>query len=104
MNILSIGTVVRLKNGKRKLMITSRTPLANENGKIGYFDYGGCLFPEGQVNQQTYFFNYEDIDEVFHEGYVDELEETYCKKYEKEIKNIMYPKLSTQAVKKNDGK
>lgn len=55
MSILSIGTVVRLKNGERKLMIMSRTPLANENGRIGYFDYGGCLFPEGQVNQQSYF-------------------------------------------------
>lgn len=102
MSILSIGTVVRLKNGERKLMIMSRTPLANENGIIGYFDYGGCLFPEGQVNQQSYFFNNEDIDEIFHEGYVDEIEEAYRKRYEKEIKNISYPKLSIKAIIKND--
>lgn len=104
MNILSIGTVVRLKNGKRKLMITSRTPLANENGIIGYFDYGGCLFPEGQINQQTYFFNNDDIDEILYEGYYDELEEIYRKRYKKEIKNILYPKLSIQVIKKSEGK
>lgn len=98
MNILSIGTVVKLKNGERKLMITSRTPLTNENGTIGYFDYGACLYPDGQVNQQTYFFNNEDINEICFEGYCDELEKIYRKKYENEIKDIKYPKLSVRAV------
>lgn len=36
MNILSIGTVAKLKNGERKLMITSRTPLKNEIKDIKY--------------------------------------------------------------------
>lgn len=96
MNLLSIGTVVRLKKGERKLMITSRTPLANENGIVGYFDYGACLYPDGQIDQKAYFFNKEDIEEICFEGYCDSVEEEYRKRYEKAIKNIKYPKLKIQ--------
>lgn len=97
MRILSIGSVVRLKNGERKLMITSRTPLTNENGTIGYFDYGACLFPDGQVDQRTYFFNEEDIEEICFEGYCDELEMKYREIYEKQVNGIKYPKLKVSS-------
>ena len=52
-----LGTIVSLKNGQRKLMIVSRVPLMNQNGTIGYFDYGGCLVPDGQSGNQLFFFN-----------------------------------------------
>ena len=91
MDILSIGTVVVLKGGKHKLMITARTPLENRDGTIGYYDYGACLYPEGQVNNKTYFFNTEDIEEVIFEGYCDE-NEIKCKEIFKEkICSIKYP-------------
>lgn len=96
MGLLSIGSVIRLKEGERKLMITSRTPLANEGGVLGYFDYGGCLYPDGQIDQKTFFFNEEDIEEICFEGYCDSMEEEYRKKYEQAIKNIKYPKLKVQ--------
>lgn len=56
-------------------MITSRVPLYNSKGTVGYFDYAGCLYPVGQNGQQTFFFNEENIEEVFFEGYVDEEQE-----------------------------
>lgn len=83
MQILSIGTVLKLKNGEQKLMITSRTPLVNENGTIGYFDYGACLYPQGQINQENYFFNKDNIDVIFYEGYCDDSELDCRKLYEK---------------------
>jgi len=46
MRILPLGTIVRLKEGTEKLMVTSRLPLCNHNGKIGYLDYGACIYPQ----------------------------------------------------------
>ena len=56
-------------------MIISRTPLPNNNGVIGYYDYGARLYPEGQADSTTFFFNKEDIEDVFFEGYIYEDEE-----------------------------
>lgn len=94
MNILPIGTVVTLNNGKQKVMVISRFPLYNNEGEIGYFDYAGCLYPQGQVNQENFFFNEEDIKEIHFTGYVSEEEEQLKMKFEEEMGNIKYPKLS----------
>lgn len=91
--ILPIGSVIKLKRGDQKLMIISRTPLYNNQGTIGYFDYSGCIYPVGQIEQQMYFFNEEDIEEIYFEGYRDESEEEFCNLYRKNIKNVKYPKL-----------
>ena len=94
MRLLPLGSVVKLKNGEQKVMITVRLPLYNNKGTIGYFDYGACLFPNGQVDQKTYFFNESDIEEVYFKGYIDESEEEFQKKYKEEIKDIKYQKLT----------
>ncbi|WP_445324040.1 DUF4176 domain-containing protein [Pseudogracilibacillus sp. ICA-222130] len=60
---------------------------------IGYFEYGSCLFPNGQTDQQTHFFNHSDIKEIFFKGYIDESEESFQQKYKKELKNFKYQKL-----------
>ncbi|WP_210469933.1 DUF4176 domain-containing protein [Sporosarcina sp. 6E9] len=39
-------------------------PLYNNGGTIGYFDYGACLYPNGQVDQKTFFFNEADIEDI----------------------------------------
>ena len=62
--LLPLGSVVKLKNEEQKIMIISRLPLYNNKGNIGYFEYEACLFPNGQVDQQMYFFNKTDIDKV----------------------------------------
>ncbi|MGN0290427.1 MAG: DUF4176 domain-containing protein [Lachnospiraceae bacterium] len=98
MNILPLGSIVQLKEGEKKLMIISRVPLYNNKGTIGYFDYAGCLHPIGQNGNQTFFFNKEDIEEVFFEGYVDEEEEKYQNIYEKEMVQVTYPKLTVQEI------
>ncbi|MFA8438667.1 DUF4176 domain-containing protein [Pueribacillus sp. YX66] len=91
--LLPLGSVVMLENGEQKLMITSRVPLYNNEGTIGYFDYGGCLYPNGHVDQQMFFFNASDIAEVYFEGYVDDSELEFQERYKEEIKKVQYPKL-----------
>lgn len=96
--ILPIGSVITLKNGSLKVMIIARYPLYKYKNRIGYFDYSGCIFPSGVTDNQTYFFNNDDIDEVIFEGYHDEEEERVSKLIEKwkqkEGKNI--PKGKTE--------
>lgn len=91
--ILPIGSIVKLKRGDQKIMIINRTPLYNNEGTIGYFDYSACMYPVGQTGQQVFFFNEEDIDTVIFEGYSDEDEEKYCETYREMIDKIEYPKL-----------
>lgn len=40
-----IGSIVYLKNGHRKLMITNRVPIVNLGDGEVYFDYAACLYP-----------------------------------------------------------
>ncbi|MGV3029849.1 DUF4176 domain-containing protein [Streptococcus suis] len=75
--ILPIGTIVSLQNGDRKLMITARYPLYNNEGRLGYFDYAGCLYPDGNTDNRSYFFNDEDIAKVNFLGFSDEEEQEF---------------------------
>ncbi|RYL87087.1 DUF4176 domain-containing protein [Sporolactobacillus sp. Y61] len=90
MKVLPIGSVVRLKNGDVKLMILNRAPLYNKNGVIGYFDYSACIYPTGKVEEQVYFFNHENIEEIYFKGYIDEEEELFQKQYQLKMKDIPY--------------
>ena len=69
---LPIGTVVLLKEGKKKLMITGFAVSSYETkGEI--YDYMGCLYPEGVVSSdKNLLFNHDKIDKVCHMGYIDE--------------------------------
>lgn len=44
-DILPLGTIVVLKSGKRKIMITGRYQIKADTDEL--FDYLGCLYPEG---------------------------------------------------------
>lgn len=90
-NYLPLGSIVRLNDGDMKLMIISRFPLFENKGEVGYFDYASCVYPSGHSNEQTYFFNQEDIAEVFFEGYIDESEEEAQKIFEERLKDVAFP-------------
>ncbi|MBE6001691.1 MAG: DUF4176 domain-containing protein [Eubacteriales bacterium] len=91
--VYPLGTIVKLKKGQRKLMIIGRVPLMNNNGLIGYFDYAGCLIPEGLNGQQSFFFNHEDVDQVYQRGYEGPEEDEYLRQYEKAMETVQYPRL-----------
>ncbi|MBL1226039.1 DUF4176 domain-containing protein [Enterococcus sp. BWR-S5] len=93
MKILPIGSIIQLSKEKEQLlMVTSRFPLYNKQGEIGYFDYAGCLYPQGQTSQENFFFNTEDIEKVLFEGFINETENALQLRIHEEIKNITYPK------------
>lgn len=77
---LPIGTVVNLKNGKKRLMITGfcvTSGGANEE----LYDYCGCVFPEGVISaQKTFLFNHSQIENIYHMGLSDEDEKKFKSK------------------------
>ncbi len=36
-------------------MVITRAPIYNNEGTIGYFDYAGCLYPQGQTGYNNGF-------------------------------------------------
>ncbi len=67
---LPIGSVVRLVNGNKRVMIYGRAQ--KQLGSETMWDYIACLYPEGNLNEEyTYLFNHEQIEEVFFIGFQD---------------------------------
>ena len=80
---LPIGTVVTLKNGRKKIMITGFCTMT-EVEKEKVYDYSGCLYPEGYLkSNQFLLFNHEQIDKICHLGLIDEDEKKFKDKLEK---------------------
>ena len=73
---LPIGSVVLLKNGRKKIMIYGRKQMHVETGEE--WDYLACLYPEGNINEEfMYLFNHDQIDKVYYLGYEDEEEKRF---------------------------
>lgn len=73
---LPIGSVVLLKNGRKKIMIYGRKQMHVETGEE--WDYLACLYPEGNINEEfMYLFNHDQIDKVYYLGYEDEEEKIF---------------------------
>lgn len=77
---LPIGTVVLLKGGKKRAMITGFCSISGED-KSKIYDYSGCLYPEGLISSnQTLLFNHDQIEKIFYLGLVDEEEKQFKQK------------------------
>ena len=77
---LPIGTVVLLKGGKKRAMITGFCSVAQENQEKIY-DYSGCVYPEGYLSSnQVCLFDHDQIDKIFFLGYEDEEEKAFKEK------------------------
>ncbi len=69
---LPLGTVVKLKNGTKSVMITGFCMYDNDNNHTLY-DYCGCLYPEGMLsNKEAHLFNHDDINDIVFLGYSSE--------------------------------
>lgn len=68
---LQLGTIVLLKDAKKRVMIIGYEATTEENGGTSY-DYMGCLYPEGVIDVNTHLlFNHDQIEEVYFCGYSD---------------------------------
>lgn len=69
---LPLGTIVRLHEGKMKLMIVSRAlRVPAKDGKQYYFDYGAVSYPQGLISTNMAYFQQDAVAEVLHWGYSD---------------------------------
>ena len=85
---LPIGTVVLLKGGKKRAMITGFCSIAQENQEKIY-DYSGCVYPEGYLSSnQVCLFDHDQIDKIFFLGYQDEEERAFKDKLNKIVASI----------------
>lgn len=70
MKLLPIGSVVELKKSEKRLMICGVMMRNSQTGET--FDYIGCLYPEGYINNENMFlFNNADIEKVHFIGFTD---------------------------------
>jgi hypothetical protein len=72
---LPVGTVVIMRGGVKKTMVIARAVALPLDGEMRYFDYGGCMYPEGLVSEDMLYFNHKDIQKIIHMGYEDEDED-----------------------------
>lgn len=74
---LPIGTVVMLKGGSKRVMITGFCSMAANDTNTMY-DYSGCMYPEGFLSSdQTALFNHSQIAQIYHMGLVDDEEKKF---------------------------
>ena len=72
---LPIGSVVLLKGGKKRLMITGYCMQTQEKPGVIY-DYSGCIFPEGVIRSDiTSVFNHDQIVRIDFTGFSDDEDE-----------------------------
>ena len=85
---LPLGSVVILKNAKKRLMITGFCVIPNDD-KSKIFDYSGCLYPEGIIStDQTALFNHNQIERIYAIGYSDEEEKKFKQQLKESLNNI----------------
>lgn len=72
---LPIGTVVLLKNGKKRVMIIGF--MVSSDGETIY-DYSGCMYPEGVISStEALVFNHDQIEKIYYMGLIDEEEKEF---------------------------
>ena len=70
---LPIGTVVLLKGANKRIMIIGFCSVAPDNMEEVY-DYTGCLYPEGCVDNESLLFNHEQIEKICYKGLISDEE------------------------------
>lgn len=98
-NFLPIGSIVRLKNGTKRVMIYGRKQLSND---FQTFDYVACFYPEGNISDEyTFLFNHDQIEEVYHEGYSDADELAFVNNV---LNNPEFAAVAPQAITPEEGR
>ena len=86
-NYLPIGTIVNLKGGTKKVMITGFCCVGDNK----MYDYTGCLYPEGYISiKKMLVFNHNQIEKIYYMGPSDDEEKRFKQELNKlvsELKN-----------------
>ncbi len=100
--LLPIGTVVILEGGTKKVMITGYYSKAEGENKI--YQYNGCIFPEGFMENVFCLFDQSQIVEVFYKGLENDEYESYINEMDSrtELKYTSVPGAKTKNEKSNN--
>ncbi|MBR4618626.1 MAG: DUF4176 domain-containing protein [Bacilli bacterium] len=72
-NYLPLGSVIKLKNSNKSLMIIGYGLCTKNKDDKKYYDYSVCTWPEGTIElDKMILCNQEDIETVIFEGYKNE--------------------------------
>lgn len=84
---LPVGSVVLLKNAKRKVVIIGYFIVEEDSAKI--WDYLGCPYPIGVISSsQNLLFDHSDIEDIYFIGYQDEEGKRFIQELEENMKRI----------------
>lgn len=82
-DLLPIGSVVLLKDGTKKLMITGIKAVSSEKPDV-VFDYLGVVYPEGFLGDEyNFLFNHDNINDIIFKGYNNPERELFLEELEK---------------------
>jgi hypothetical protein len=85
--LLPIGTVVKVKDFKKLLMIYGRNQIQTKTNNL--FDYIAVPYPEGNISEQfNVFINRNRIEEVVYQGFESPQEVAMREKVELEIEKL----------------
>lgn len=100
---LPIGSVVLLKGGKKRAMITGFCSVAQENqDKI--YDYSGCVYPEGYLSSnQVCLFDHDQIDKIFFTGFEDDEEFEFKEKLNRIVSTLNNDSHETLSISAYNG-
>ena len=87
---LPIGSVVKISDSQKKLMITGYLRIStNEKQERKICDYCGCLYPEGVITTETnYVFNQNNIEEICFLGFEDDEQKKFQEKIQEAVKSL----------------
>ncbi len=89
--LLPIGTVVLLKNSKKRVMIIGVLQKQIKENEV-IWDYSGCFYPEGYMGpDKTFLFNNNQIEKVYAVGYQDKEQFAFKQKVDK-VRNDLLSK------------
>lgn len=83
--LLPVGSVVLLTGAKRRLVIIGVRQ--TDNNTDTEYDYMGVLYPEGNMGEERYLFNDEDIAERVFIGYSDSERESFLEQLSRFYEN-----------------
>ncbi len=85
---LNLGAVVRIQGNDKTVMVIARAILLDEQGARRYYDYAGCLYPEGITGDAAIYFNHDVVTEVLAEGYSDEADQVFVPKLREVVERL----------------
>ena len=96
---LPLGSIVVIQGSVKKIMIIARGLKVRIGDHFEFFDYGGCLYPEGLMGEQVMYFQHENIQKVVFEGYADEDNEIMLSNIETALENDPVKRADVKAIK-----